>query len=194
MEFSEVPSPVTISVQSDITFYHFIVNDTNTRIRVGEPLICPIAESRFWISIYANSTSTKTETGGLVLTDESPSGFGIWGWQFYCLKPGSLATSSPYIDYTNCTSPYTGYRAIGPAIRTGQRVYIGGPYTDNNLMAFIWSPCYRRLMGLYPDVHHGDDVYRVETIQGINSYTSCTYRPAEESTDSSRVICIVCIS
>ena len=88
-----LPDPVTISIQSDITFYQFTTNAVDQIISVGEPIICPAAESKFWISIYDNSTSNTTVVGSFLLFDESPSGTGAWGWQFYCLEPGPLAAS-----------------------------------------------------------------------------------------------------
>ena len=166
-ERSVLPNPVTISIQSDITFYQFTANTVNDRISIGEPIICPEAESKFWISIYDNSTSDRTDVGVIVLFDESPSGTAGWGWQFYCLQPGSLSASAAYTNLNNCTGTYAGYKAIGPTIHASDRLYIGGPYTDNNLMAFIWPPCYRRLIFNYAEPEHGDDVYRVETMQGM---------------------------
>ena len=161
-----MPNPVTISIQYDITFYQFTTGILDPEftftnfLPVGDPIICPTAESRFWISIYANSISTTTEVGSIALFDESPSQTGGWGWSYYCLEPGSLASSSAYINFTNCTAPYDRYKAIGPAGSGPERVYIGGPYTDNNLIAFIWPPCYGRLNLV------SADVYRVNVIQG----------------------------
>ena len=98
--------------------------------------------------------------------DESQGGIHAWGWQFFCLEPGSLA-SSAYSSFSNCTGAYARYKAIGPTYDVPDRVFIGGPYSDNNLIAFIWPPCYRRVLSAFPSAEYGDDVYFVQTIQGI---------------------------
>ena len=169
-----LPNPVTISIQSDITFYQFTLDAIETHYSLPDPIICPTAESRFWFSIYDDSTSTTTQFGAVTMGDESPSGIDGWGWQFFCLEPGSLA-SSAYAKFNNCTDPYARYKAIGPTNTKPDRVFIGGPYRDNNLIAFIWPSCYRRVMLAFPTAEDGDDVYFVQTMQGIILFIDAQY-------------------
>ena len=81
-----------------------------------------------------------------------------------------MARSAAYTDKAYCTSPYVQHKSIGPALTQPERVFIGGPYNDNNLMAFLWPPCYRRRLWAYAVPEHGDFVYRLEAIQGIVIY------------------------
>ena len=153
-----VPSGTMISIQWDIYFYYY--EWTRSDASGLTPIICPNAESRFWMSIYNPDETTSYTFGGSsfgwAVFDETDEG---WGWDTICLEQGTLA-SSLYSTESNCSGIFSGHK--NPTY-----IEVGGTYGDNNLMAFHLPRCYRRQCCDWAEEENGDEVYMLETIQGI---------------------------
>lgn len=135
-----------------------------------EPVICPSATSRFWVSIYIPDTSQNMTFVGFAMFEETLSPYGFpsgWGFQYFCLEPGTL--NDAYSDSTQ-GSCAAGYKAIaGLDISDGIRISVGGRANiDSNLIGFEYPRCYRRAMQRYLSSNRSNsEVYEIETKQGM---------------------------
>ena len=135
-----------------------------------DPVICPEAESRFYVSFYIPDESTSYGFRILYIIDENGAGH---AWKNVCLAPGPFATST-YSNNSNCTGVFTGYKetTVNGVSNRDQTTDVGGPYGDNNLMAFKIPRCYHRVCCTFsdPEDHlYDEEGYIIEAIAGMSN-------------------------
>ena len=171
--------PGVISVQWDIMFYQFDgVISYDRYLSSVDPVICPEAESRFYVSFYNPDESTSYGAGYIAVFDESNEGH---GWDHICLAPSPFTTST-YSSNSYCTGVYSGHKQV--TTNAAPPLVVGGSYGDNNLMVFNIPRCYRRFCCDWsdPDDHlYDEEGYIIEAEAGTLKrylYITITFRCA----------------
>ena len=162
--FENWPIDVRISLQWDIMLY--TIDGPGPWFYTSNPVICPQAPSRFWMSIYNNNTGANTTIpfSRFYIYSEESGDDQVWAWEEFCLRSGSLTTST-YANNADC-GPFTGkevgHDASSPMI-------VGGD-SDYNLIVFKPAACIRRLSNLWISAgRYGWDSGGAELVQGMFS-------------------------
>ena len=167
------PLVVNVSIQWDIMLWKFqyklnTTDPDNPWPRLSEPIICPHAESRFWMSVHHDDTNNSFVIEQIIILEGNRTGAFLWDQ--FCLQPGTLA--SKYHDQPNCTGSWmaqTGKEVAwsSKSNESSTPITFDG-VVDANFIVFKPAPCFRRVtwLPLRPEIGVTPEVYWLETLQG----------------------------